>query len=200
MYLQLTEHEDLYYSLEDAQNGLISYEELIRHARAQDMEEGDNIPPGFDEEKGTYFYIVDYQATDFLQFTNTGSVTETYRVIDSAGNTYGQMITVHVIDTSAKDILPFGTTRFLSEKYYYETFENGGLKTDSIWKVDVEYINTLQRVFENSRNNNPVLRFYLKQEEILKMKAYIQDNGFGKTKNEIALQRFYDEFLRNSTY
>ncbi len=187
--------EDLYYTLNEAQNGEITYDELMSRAVAEDREDGSNIVPGTDAERGTSFTIVDYQETDFTQFKQDGSVTETYQVIDSAGNKYKQMITVYVVDTASVEIKPEGTTRFIDEKYYSESFENGGLEEDSIWKINTEYIETIQDAFQNSRNDTPIWVFEFSHEEMEQMKSFIETNGIGNFNNEGALQRFYDEFM-----
>ena len=187
--------EDLYYSLDEAQSGFITYDELMNQAVAEDLEDGSPLLPGIDEEKGISFTITDYLSTDFTQFTSDGSVTETYQVIDSAGNEFKKRITVHIVDTTAVVEKPLGTTRFISEKYYNAPCENGGLEEDSIWKTDLEYVAIIQKAFENSRNDTPIMSFVFSYEDILQMKKFIEINGIGNTKSKDALQRFYDEFL-----
>lgn len=150
------EVEDMYYPLEDARNGLITWEELIRHAKAYDRESGVDLPGGWDEEKGTLFTIIDYQPTDFTVFTSEGSVTETFQVVDSVGNMYKKMSTIYIVDTEPKVIKPIGTTRFIDEKYYYESYENGGLEEDSIWKTNPEYVSLIEKTFKNAKNKSPV--------------------------------------------
>ena len=186
---------DLYYSLYEAQNGLVTYEELISHASAYDLEDGSLLLPGIDEEKGTSFMLIDYLTTDFTQFRDSGSVTETFRVVDSAGNEYRKMITVHVVDTTVVEIQPVGTTRFINEKYYGEPYEYGGLQEDSIWKNNPEYVEIIKKTFENLKNGTPLMSLSFSYEEMLKMKEFIRVNGLGNTKYADALQRFYEEFM-----
>lgn len=45
--------EDVYYTLEEAQNGQITYNELMSHASAHDREDGSPVLPGYNPEKGT---------------------------------------------------------------------------------------------------------------------------------------------------
>ena len=187
--------QDLYYSLYEAQNGLITYEELMSKAVAEDREDGTPLIPGIDTVKGTTFTIVDYLPTDFTQFTAGGSITETYQVIDSAGNSVNKMITVHVVDTTPIEILPDGTTRFINEKYYNETYENGGLEDDSVWKTDPEFVAIIQEAFDNLRNDTPISSFLFTFEEIMEMKEFIRINGIGNSQNKEALQQFYDKFM-----
>ena len=190
--------DDLYYPLKDAQSGLITYDELISHATAFDREDSENISSGIDEETGTSFTIIDYQPTDFTIFNSAGSVTETFQVVDSTGNSYTQTITVYIVDTEPKVVKPDGTTRFINEKYYYETFENGGLEDNSIWKTDPEYISVITQTFENSKNSTPIMSFHFGYEEILQMKQFIHDNGIGNGIHEDALERFYVQFMKSN--
>ena len=166
--------EDLYFSLEEAQNGNITYEKLMEYARAKDREAGGIILPGIDDEKGTTFVILDYKASDYTELLQEDEIAVTYQVIDCVGNIYEKQIMVHIVDTSPKEELPIGSTRFISEKYYLETYENGGLEANSIWKTNEDYANTLIDAFENSKNETPLYTFSLSYEEIKLMKEIIR--------------------------
>ena len=187
--------DDLYYSLEDAQNGKITYVELVSHAVAKDREAGGFISPGTDAQKGTAFFLVDYAEDKYSKLQGEDNTEETYRVIDSGGNEYQKTIIVHIVDTTPVRKEPMGITRFINEKYYYESYENGGLMDSSIWKVNPDYVKAIQDSFENSKNDTPMLRFYFTYEEILKMKEFVKENGVGNSRKEDALKRFYDEFI-----
>ena len=186
---------DLYYTLEQAQSGYITLDELMSHATAGDREDGD-IKAGVDDEKHTTFDVWDYLPEDFTSFDSNGSVTETYRAIDSVGNVTKKMVTVHIVDTAAQDPEPIRTTRFINEKYYRASYENGGLKPDSIWLTNPDYRATIEQAFENLKNDTPLYRFYFSHETILQMKQFVQDNGFGNGKSPDALQRFCDTYLQ----
>ena len=186
---------DFYYTLEQAQSGYITLDELMSHATAGDREDGD-IKAGVDDEKHTTFDVWDYLPEDFTSFDSNGSVTETYRAIDSVGNVTKKMVTVHIVDTAAQDPEPIRTTRFINEKYYRASYENGGLKPDSIWLTNPDYRATIEQAFENLKNDTPLYRFYFSHETILQMKQFVQDNGFGNGKSPDALQRFCDTYLQ----
>lgn len=186
---------DQYYSLEDAKNGFITYEELISHAQANDREDGANIPPGTNPDTGTMFAIIDYAETDFTGFTSDGSVTETLMVVDHVGNSYKQMITVYIVDTEPKVIKPEGTTRFINEKYYRLPYEEGGLEENSVWKTDAEYREVIEDAFRRSRENDPEMTFYFNYETILEMKQFVEENGIGNSIYDEALERFYEQFM-----
>ena len=164
------EVEDMYYSLNEAQNGFITAEELLSHARACDRETGMDILPGIDEAKETQFVVIDYKAENFTALVAESQVKQTFQVIDSVGNSYKKTIIVHIIDTEPEDQLPVGTTRFISEKFYYENYEKGGLQDNSIWKQSAEYISVIESAFQNAKNNTPIKTYHFSYEEILKMK------------------------------
>lgn len=186
--------ENLYYTLTQAQSGYITDSEILSHATAYDREDGSPIAPGFHED-GTSFSIPDYQASDFTQFRREGSCTENLTVVDSTGSTYYKQITVYVVDTTAVAVKPEGTTRFINEHYYNQSEENGGLAADSIWLTDPEYAAALQTAFTNSRNGTAEEVYEFSHEDILAMKQFIDDNGFGNTESDDALTRFYDRFM-----
>lgn len=78
---------NLYYTLEQAQNGFITMDEILRHQTAHDREDGSPILPGTHPD-GTSFTIPDYAVTDFTSFKKDGAVTEKLTVTDSSGSVY----------------------------------------------------------------------------------------------------------------
>lgn len=133
---------DLYYTLQQAQAGEITEEELLRHARAIDAEavtannmEG-YLEKGEDAQLHTSFIVEDYQAEEFQNFRKEGSLTETYLVKDCAGNITRKQITVYLVDTApgdASDVSNDSTIRFVSEAYLDTFSEN------SVWKKEDTY-------------------------------------------------------------
>lgn len=145
---------NLYYTLEQAQNGFITMDEILSHQTAYDREDGSPITPGTHPD-GTSFTIPDYAPTDFTSFKKDGAVTEKLTVTDSSGSVYVKKIWVYVADTTATTVKPEGTTRFINEHYYHEPYELGGLHEKSIWKTDPEYVSALQEGFNHIKNNTP---------------------------------------------
>lgn len=194
------EAKDLYYTLEQAQSGYITEDELLSQAKAFDLEDNE-IFPGTHEKNS--FRVTDYQTEDFTQFQNSGSVTETYQVIDSCGNTYQEQIIVYIVDTApnriktnSDDLEKEGTTRFLSETYFYLPYEKGGLESNSIWLVNPLYKQALVEAFGNLKNDTPEAVYEFTHEEILQMKEFVVNHGIGNTKEVNALQKFYNLFLK----
>lgn len=192
---------DLYYTLEQAKSGYITEDELLNQAEAFDLEDNE-IPPGTHETNS--FRIIDYQESDFTQFQNSGSVSETYQVIDSYGNIYREQIIVYIVDTvpsvihTATDNLDKeGTSRFINEKYFNLSYEEGGVENSSVWLLDAEYRQVLMKAFENIENNTPEDEYEFTHKEILEMKEYVKRNGVGNTKSLDGLEKFWEKFLKN---
>ena len=192
--------QDLYYTLEQAQSGFITEEEILSHATAADREDGSPILPGTnpapsDPEVFTSFTIPDYQAGEFTSLQHDFATSENLTVVDHVGNTYVKQIMVHVTDTTPVKVKPEGKTRFISEKYFNLDHEHGGLEENSIWMTDADYHSALQKAFDNLKNDTPEDEFLIPHETILEMKQYVQEHGIGNSKEPGALTEFYNRFM-----
>ena len=192
--------QDLYYTLEQAQSGFITEEEILSHATATDREDGSPILPGTnpapsDPEVFTSFTIPDYQESEFTNLQHDFATSENLTVVDHTGNTYVKQIMVYVVDTTPVVKKPEGKTRFISEKYFKLDHEHGGLEENSIWMTDPDYHSALQKAFDNLKNDTPEDEFLIPHETILEMKQYIQDHGIGNSKESDALTEFYNRFM-----
>ena len=192
--------QDLYYTLEQAQSGFITEEEILSHATATDREDESPILPGTnpapsDPEVFTSFTIPDYQAEEFTNLQHDFATSENLTVVDHVGNTYVKQIMVHVTDTTPVKVKPEGKTRFISEKYFNLDHEHGGLEENSIWMTDADYHSALQKAFDNLKNDTPEDEFLIPHETILEMKQYVQEHGIGNSKEPGALTEFYNRFM-----
>ena len=192
--------QDLYYTLEQAQSGFITEEEILSHATATDREDGSPILPGTnpapsDPEVFTSFMIPDYQESEFTNLQHDFATSENLTVVDHTGNTYVKQIMVYVVDTTPVVEKPEGKTRFISEKYFKLDHEHGGLEENSIWMTDPDYHSALQKAFDNLKNDTPEDEFLIPHETILEMKQYIQDHGIGNSKEPGTLTEFYNRFM-----
>lgn len=195
--------QDLYYTLEQAQSGFITEEEILSHATATDREDGSPILPGTnpapsDPEVFTSFMIPDYQAGEFTNLQHDFATSENLTVVDHTGNTYVKQIMVYVTDTTPKKITQMdltGVTRFINSKYYHKPYEEGGLEDNSIWKVDPEYRAALESALNNMDNDTPVETYVLSKETIKEIKKYVEDHGIGNSREPDALNNFYELFL-----
>ena len=195
--------QDLYYTLEQAQSGFITEEEILSHATATDREDGSPILPGTnpapsDPEVFTSFTIPDYQESEFTNLQHDFATSENLAVVDHTGNTYVKQIMVYVTDTTPKNITQMdltGVTRFINSKYYHKPYEEGGLEDNSIWKVDPEYRAALESALSNMDNDTPVETYVLSKETIKEIKKYVEDHGIGNSREPDALNNFYELFL-----
>jgi len=192
--------QDLYYTLEQAQSGFITEEEILSHATATDREDGSPILPGTnpapsDPEVFTSFTIPDYQESEFTNLQHDFATSENLTVVDHTGNTYVKQIMVYVVDTTPVVEKPEGKTRFISEKYFKLDHEHGGLEENSIWMTDADYHSALQKAFDNLKNDTPEDEFLIPHETILEMKQYVQEHGIGNSKEPGALTEFYNRFM-----
>lgn len=195
--------QDLYYTLEQAQSGFITEEEILSHATATDREDGSPILPGTnpapsDPEVFTSFTIPDYQAEEFINLQHDFATSENLTVVDHVGNKYVKQIMVHVTDTTPKKLTQMdltGVTRFINSKYYNKSFEEGGLEDNSIWKVDPEYKAALESALNNMDHDTPVETYVFSKETIKQMKQYVETHGIGNSKEPDALRNFYNLFL-----
>ena len=108
---------------------------------------------------------------------------------------YYKQITVYVVDTAAVDVEPDGTTRFIDEKYYGKSYEQGGLEDNSVWKTDPEYVAALRTAFDNLKNDTPVASYVLTYETRQQINEYMAEHGVGNSREPDALQKLYDLYL-----
>lgn len=140
---------NLYFSLADAQSGLLTEEYLLDKAMATDEELKSHMNPkgklahGADAMKNTEFTILDYQSSDFTGAETDMAMTITYCAKDAAGNVTTKMVTVHLVDTKGEEY-DNGSVRFISAEYI------DTLSEDSIWRTD-EYATKLTEVLSNGK-------------------------------------------------
>ncbi len=196
---------DLYYTLDFAKsttdtNG-ITVDEILRTVEIEDKEDTDVIKIGLipeDNEKvegATYATISDYSANDFAAFEHDGSVNVNLQAVDSVGNITNKQITIHIVDSTLYKSNFHQYTRFIDEKYYNLSYEQGGLHPDSRWLTDEAYKTTIQTTFSNIINSKPEKTYEFTREEVLHMQEFVTDNGIGNSLNSDALSRFVATFM-----
>lgn len=212
---------DLYYTLSDAQEGIITEEELLSYAAAYDEElktdknPDGNMAYGIDETQKTSFTVSDYNESDFTTFTKAGKVSITYEVVDAAGNHTKKMVDVHIVDPDGKNLLKAkGKIRFISSKYM------DTLKEDSVWRTEEEYQNLLNEALSYKRTNpdtsetlpifgdaykqdiegtgtwnkTPQSEWRFTKEQIEEVKEYLDTYGPSNYQTEDGLTQFMDTF------
>ena len=201
---------DRYYSLNNAKNGKVTYDNLMTTASVND---------DLDKPEDIDFTIIDYAERDFNTLTASAEITITYRAVDSAGNSSMKMINVHITDTSSVVKKKNTYVRSISEKYYNKSHEDGGLEPNSIWRTNREYAAVLQDAMENKASisynvenfrvafmnvpytnyknmtcNHILSSWKFTHEDIKKVQNFIDEHGCGNFKESDALSRFIQEF------
>ena len=157
----IIEAYDRYYTLEEAQSGFISEEELLNAAKATDEEvkskdnEEGRLKNFVDEENQTKFTVMDYQEEEFKELKHSAVISVTYRAEDEAGNVTKKRILVHIVDghdtvADGYDLgreRDAGKVRFISKKYLDTLDEN------SVWALNDEYSAALADAVSYERTN-----------------------------------------------
>jgi hypothetical protein len=153
-YAPVMETADLYYSLEDAQNGVITEEELSGRVKVTDREDG-TINYGNNEKNS--LLLTDYAEEKFLNAVEETAVEVTYEVVDSAGNRVTQTILVHLVDTTITEGSgAVGKIRLIDMDYFMDANGNvvpesaGGLKSTSRWLCEEDLKNLLWEVLHEA--------------------------------------------------
>ncbi len=195
---------DRWFTLDEAQNGVITLENLLYTASAVDSEVGDFTDFAAGEGE---FTIIDFDAEEFKKFTTSGSTTVTYQAIDKAGNETYRTVTVHIVDKDKEvDDVVTRFTRFISGEYFKDKDGNfvvedkGGLGEDSVWVKDAGYSNLLTEVLANTQDDagawskGVYATFTFTPDEVVEAKEYIETNGLGNSSGPGKLIGFYNQF------
>ena len=203
--------KDRYFTLQEAQNGIITEEKLLETASATD---------DIDTDINDKIYVKYYSENEWKQFTTKGSSLIKYEVIDSSGNVSNCTATVYIVDTTAQEVDDKRYARFINERYYNKSFEEGGLEDNSIWKLP-EYAAILEDAMQNrislteeqktiqilgntytvtkpgSISRNHVYQIWeFAPQDIKDIKEFVNIHGLGKYKEENALTLFHQDFAR----
>jgi hypothetical protein len=153
-YAPVMETADLYYSLQDAQSGMISEHELAGRVKVMDREDGE-ISYGIHDQN--LLVLTDYDAEVFLNAQEGTDVEVTYETVDSAGNCVDQTICVHLVETAIWDSSTVvGKIRLIDQDYFMDAAGNavpeskGGLKSTSRWLCEEDLKNLLWEVLQKA--------------------------------------------------
>lgn len=182
---------DRYFTLQQAQAGEITPEELLNVRKVKGMDKEDGTLTN-----GTDVIMVNYNADDFQNFATDGGVSVTYRATDSFGNVTEKMIMVYIVDTAVKASPNKKYIRFISNRFYkqeneYVTSEAGGLEEKSVWKWEPAYSATLNNALTTEE---PIDNWSFSKEQIEEVKAYIRENGLGNYQNRDGIGKFLQLF------
>lgn len=205
---------DRYFTLDEAQSGVITDKVLREEAiQSGDLKATDNE----EDKSGTVFSkkvtLLDFNATEFKNFTESGYRKLTFHVQDTYGpNGKGKesicQITVYVVkDGEVPEVEKAKEVRFISEKYYNlnkdcdpnamseaekETAnDNGGLNVESKWYTDAEYKALIQSTFGKTTGDVYLYEY----EDLEKIRNYVETHGIGNAKESDGLSKFAAQFM-----
>lgn len=202
--------QERWFTVDDSQNGKITLEELLSTAKVTDDRDPDM------EDKLTVKY---YQANIFKQFKTDGYVMVTYTATDSSNNTTEVTVKINIVDTVAVEQEKNTYARFIAPQYYKESYENGGLEDDSIWKKNPDYAAVLESAMNNRESmhyeyidtklfgapfrirkqaceysDHLLEKWVFTKDDIKAVKEYINEHGIGNLKEADALANFRIQF------
>ena len=206
---------DRYYTLKEAQSGVISADELLKNSITNNKMKSTDIEEGNLSSK---VELVDFNPSDFTKLTTSAVVTVTYRVHDSYGpNGVGKetinQFKVYITDPDRPPIRPDDPAsivkhvRFITKKYYdlnkdkkdkdltdeeiAKANANGGLRVGCSWYSNPEYKSEITATFDKTSGTT----YKFSHEDVEKIQEYINTNGIGNAKKANSLSAFYQKFL-----
>lgn len=202
--------QDRYFTVDDSQSGKITLEELLSTAKVTDDRDADIT------DKLT---VKNYHPENYTQFKTDGAVKIVYTVTDNSGNKAEVSVMAYIVDTTAVEEEKNTYVRFIGPDYYQESYENGGLEDNSIWRNDPEYAATLERAMQNrlsmtygyneatffnipikarkpasDSRDHLVEQWVFKKDDIKAVKEYVNEHGIGNIKEPDALANFRLQF------
>lgn len=202
--------QDRYFTVDDSQSGKITLEELLSTAKVVD---------DLDADITDKLTVKNYHPDNYNQFKSDGSVKIVYTVTDNSGNKAEVSVMAYIVDTTAVEEEKNTYVRFIGPDYYKESYENGGLEENSIWRNDPEYAATLERAMQNrlsmtygyneatffnipikakkaasESRDHLVEQWVFTKEDIKAVKEYVNEHGIGNMKEPDALANFRLQF------
>jgi len=202
--------QDRYFTVDDSQSGRITLEELLSTAKVTD---------DWDADITDKLTVKNYHPDNYNQFKSDGSVKIVYTVTDNSGNKAEVSVMAYIVDTTAVEEEKNTYVRFIGPDYYQESYENGGLEDNSIWRNDHEYAAVLERAMRNrlsmtysyneaqffnipikarkaasDSRDHLVEQWVFTQDDIKAVKEYVNEHGIGNMKEPDALANFRLQF------
>lgn len=202
--------QDRYFTVDDSQSGKITLEELLSTAKVVD---------DLDADITDKLTVKNYHPDNYNQFKSDGSVKIVYTVTDNSGNKAEISVMAYIVDTTAVEEEKNTYVRFIGPDYYKESYENGGLEENSIWRNDPEYAAVLERAMRNrlsmtysyneaqffnipikarkpasDSRDHLVEKWVFTKDDIKAVKEYVNEHGIGNIKEPDALANFRLQF------
>lgn len=182
----VVEYPDRYFTLEEAQNGTITEDELLKTVTVYDRETNP-LPPKPSGTPGPGVSVVGYDPEEFTNLTDDSSILVRYKVEDDSGNKAYLNIIVYVSRNAHFDTSKTPYLRSISSLYSDKDAVLGGLSEGSQWRNDPTYAEALQRAMDS---NVSLYDVHLNKAQLKAIRDYVETNGLGNSENPDALREF----------
>lgn len=184
-------YPDRYFTVEEAQGGMITEEELLKTVQVYDRETNllptktsDEVLVSGDEG----VTVVNFDPDEFTGLTDDGSVSVRYKVKDGSSNSVFLNITVWITKNGMIPSEEIDYYRSISNTYEGAASGEGGLADLSRWKGGT-YQESLNRAMEGTAKSYDLT---LTKGQLSKIRDYVAANGFGNSESDSALNEFWD--------
>lgn len=181
-------YPDRYFTLEEAQNGDITEEELLSTVVVKDRETNplpykttEQVESGDD----VGVSIVGWNPDEFTSLTDDSTISVRYKVKDDDGNEAFLNIKVYVTRNSALAAEKESSIRSISSTYL------NTLPSESHWKSDSLYTDELDDALSG---DNKLYTMTLHGDDLSAVRDYVEDNGFGNSIISDALSSLMNMF------
>lgn len=167
-------YPDRYFTLEEAQQGYITKEELLSTVVVKDRESGGRLQVD----------VVGYDADEFTSVTDDCTISTRYEVTDTGGNKSYLNINVWILQNGQLPPELISYARSINETYANKDVPEtlGGLAVDSKWRQG-DYAAALAGAFDDHSN----YEIRLDKEGLATLRAYVEERGLGNSISDDAL-------------
>lgn len=183
-------YPDRYFTLNEAQDGKITEDELLKTVVVKDRETNPLLPKTTEQvESGddVGVSIVGWNPDEFTDLTDDSTVSIRYKVKDESGNEAFLNIKVYVTRNSALAAEKESSIRSISSTY------RNTLADNSRWKSDSLYTGKLDHALSG---DNKLYTMTLHGDDLSTVRDYVEDNGFGNSIIGDALSSLMNMFRR----
>lgn len=189
----ITEYPNRHFTLDEAQTGYITEDELFSTLTVVDRETNPLVKKTAVDVARTGndrgITIPNYDASEFTSLQDDSVVLVTYQLKDESDNTAYLNIRVTISNNEPSVEPDTSYVRSISDKYYEKDAYNGGLNSSSKWLNDGLYSNKLNNALTT---NSYLYRISLSKSDIEFVKQHINNNGFGNSEKIDALQDLFN--------
>lgn len=182
----IAEYPDRFFTLDEANSGFITEEELLKTVKVYDREThelpkktSDDVAAGDD----VGVTVVGYDEDEWKTLTDDSVVSVRYQVKDEAGHKTYLNIRVTITRNGALPKEEVEYYRSISTEY------RSGLADVSRWRVDETYSSKLDDALDGSAKTHSL---HVSAEDLDTVRDYVTDNGLGNSRDGNALSRLFD--------